>query len=62
MAEKRMKYGEMTCVCKHQSMKGYSEIRGKVQVFNLPTVKTKCLSVEPHTVPDHMTCNSLSFS
>jgi len=57
-----MKYGEMTCVCKHQFMKGYNEIGGEVQAFNLPTVQTKYLSVEPHTVPDHMRCNSLSFS
>jgi len=52
----------MTCVCKHQPMKGYNEIGGKVQAFNLPNVQTKCLSVEPYTVPDHMMCNSLLFS
>ena len=62
MTEKWMKYGEMTCVNKHQSVKGYNETGGKVQAFNLPTVQTKCFSVELHTVPDHMLCISLSFS
>ena len=47
---------------KYQSIKGYNETGGKAQAYNLITVQTNCPSVEPYSVPDHMMCNSLSFS